>query len=267
MDSKEKFLEMIKLESTFHRYLKRDVINRFIVIFNGDYENKKYSKEIDNPLDFALQFYKDYNVSYYQMILKGIEERKIIISKDINQSFVDTFSGGAFIELENNDSDIFKLVHEFAHFIDRNLAPSIIPDEYYFLSEVFSFYMEKKLEIFLEESKYSDLIATRRNNRVFFESKMMKVVAYVLKVEDLYKDSDKVSEEFLDSTRIKKVMNYDYDLNVGIVNYLLQYPLANVLSSYLLSEHGLLKDQDIFKACLDTNLYEALESKTLKKIF
>lgn len=54
------------------------------------------------------------------------------------------------------------LVHELAHFIDKNSNPPIVPDDYWFLSETFAFYLEKKLENWLENEKHKYLISTRK---------------------------------------------------------------------------------------------------------
>ncbi len=158
----ESFIERVKIESSFHKFLKKDLIYSFIDFFKKDYTKQPYPKNIKNPLEIALQFYKSYNVQYYNIIMNSINKSSIIISNDNEKAFVDTTTNKAFIKLTGNDSDIFMLVHEFAHFIDRNSNPKIIPDEYYFLCEVFSFYMEKKLELWVSDKGYSNLIETRR---------------------------------------------------------------------------------------------------------
>lgn len=57
------------------------------------------------------------------MVLDAINNGRIIISAATEKSFVNTESNNAFIKLSGNDSDLFILVHEFAHYIDRNLNP------------------------------------------------------------------------------------------------------------------------------------------------
>lgn len=252
------FLERVKLESNFHKFLKEDIIYQFIDYFKKDYIKKQYPKNIENPLEIALQFYKYYNKKYYEMILNGINENKIIISDDVEKPFVNTESNKAFIKLCGNDSDLFILVHEFAHFIDRNCIPKIIPNEYHFLCEVFSFYMEKQLELWLHDKKYENLIQIRRNNRKYFESRMLNAVEYELSCERLYKETGKIELDNLDTTKVKSIMRYN-DLNVGFVNYLLRYPLANILSEYLIHNQEIKNDADICKICLNTNLYDIMD--------
>lgn len=262
----EQFIERVKIESTFHKFLKENLIYQLINYLKKDYIKKKYPKDIENPLEIALQFYKYYNNQYYEMILDATNNCKIIINNDNEKSFVNTESNKAFIKPLGNDSDLFILVHEFAHYIDRNLNPTIIPNEYDFLCEVFSGYMEKQLELWLNDKKYDNLIETRRNNRLYFESMMLNAVEYELFCESLYKESGQIKISDLDNARIKSIMCYDYDLNVGLVNYLLRYPLANILSDYLINNQTFKNDKDICEICLNTNLYEILEDYKIKKI-
>lgn len=256
----ELFIKRVKLESNFHKFLKEDLIYQFIDYFKKDYTKKQYSKNIENPLKIAIKFYKDYNIQYYEILLNGIRNGKININDTIKKSFVDTKNNKIFIRLSGNDSDVFVLVHEFAHFIDRNLNPTIIPDEYNFLCEVFPFYIEKQLEFWLSDKKFYDLIQIRRENRMYFESRMINAIESELFYESLYKESGQIEVEALDSVKIKSIMSYDYDLNIGLINYLLRYPLANVLSDYLISNQLVKNDADICKICLNTNLYEVLKS-------
>lgn len=200
------------------------------------------------------------------MILGAINNDRIIINDENEKSFVNTESNRAFIKLFGNDSDLFILVHEFAHYIDRNLSPTIIPNEYNFLCEVFSLYMEKQLELWLNDKKYDNLIEIRNNNRMYFESIMLNAIEYELFCEKLYKESGQINISDLDKSRIKVIMSYDYDLSDGLVNYLLRYPLANILSDYLISNQALNNDNDICEKCLNTNLYEILENYKIMKI-
>lgn len=263
----ESFIERVKIESSFHKLLKKDLIYYFIDFFKKDYTKKQYSKNIKNPLEIALQFYKSYNGQYYNIIMNSINKSNIIISNDNEKSFVDTATNKAFIKLSGNDSDIFILVHEFAHFIDRNSNPKIIPDEYYFLCEVFSFYMEKQLELWLNDKEYGNLIETRKHNRMYFESRMLNAIEYEMFCEEFYKKSGKIELNDLNITKVQSIITYDYDLSVGLVNYLLQYPLANILSDYLIYDQVIKNDADIHKICLNTNLYDVLANFETGKKF
>ena len=258
----KKFIEQVKLESTYKKFLKNDIINQLINIFNGDFTKLSYSSEIKNPLEIALEFYKEYNIKYYNIIIKAIQGKKIIIRKDIGKPFTDTKNNTTHITLYGNDGDIFIIVHELAHFIDRNNNPSIIPNEYWFLSETFAFYMEKKLQIWLDE-KYKDLIYIRENNRMFFENKISKAIENELYYESLYKQKGIIEESDIDIGKIKSILKYDISDN--IINYLLQYPLANILSHYLINNHLIQDDSELFKQCININLYEILQDYSKSK--
>lgn len=261
------FIERVKLESSFHKFLKKDLIYQLIDTFKNDYSKKQYSKNIKNPLEMALQFYKSYNEQYYNMIMRAINENKIIISSNNEKSFADIETNKVFIKFFGNDLDLFILVHEFAHFIGRNSNPKIIPNEYHFLCEVFSFYMEKKLEAWLNNKEHGNLIETRRNNRIYFESRMLHAIEYAMFCEEFYKKNGKIELDDLDDAKVKSIMSYDYDLSVGFINYLLRYPLANLLSDYLIYDQAVTNDADIYKICLHANLYDILTNFETEKKF
>ena len=71
----KKFIELVKLELTYKKFLKIDIIYQLIDIFNTTnvaFEKQNYSTEIENPLEMALEFYKEYNMEYYNTIIKNI---------------------------------------------------------------------------------------------------------------------------------------------------------------------------------------------------
>lgn len=253
------YIERIKIESNSHKFLKEDFIKQLITTFKKDYFKESYLKTIKKPLEIALQFYKDFNPLYYEMLINAINNQEIIINSNIEKSDTDTENKKIYIKPSENDSDLFMMVHEFAHYIDLNCNPPIIPNEYSFLCEVFSLYMEKQLELWLDNQKYEKLIKTRKNNRMYFESKMLTAIEYQLMYERLWKETGKIELSNLDIDKVKWIMRYDYDQKDGLVNYLLRYPLANILSDYLINNSLVEKDQDISKICLATDLYKVLE--------
>lgn len=258
------FMEKVKLESKYRKFLKEDIIYELISIFHRDYKKRDYSQNIKNTLELALKFYKDYNEQYYNIIIEGIENGKIIISQDNKKSFVDTNNNITFIKLYDNDGDLFVLVHEFAHFIDKNSNPQIIPDEYWFLSETFSFYIEKKLENWLVNKNYEDLIHTRKNNRMYFENKMLEAIENELYYENLFRKKGIIEESDIDIKKIKSIMKYDVSSNV--VNYLLQYPLANIISDYFINNNIIPDDSKFVENCLNIELYELLRTLSSNKL-
>ena len=250
-----KFIEKVQVESRYKKFLKLDIIEQMISIFKGNYQKSAYPNQISNCLELALQFYKNYNYKFYKMIVYGIENKKIIISREILKPYTDTDKGMAYIRMYGNDGDLFLLVHEFAHYIDRNSEPKIISSNLDCLSEVFSFFMEKQLELWLPKDKYDDLIFARRNNRIYFESNMLKAVEYELYYEKLFYKNGKIEEDEMDIEKIRFIMKY---ANGDLINYLMRYPLANVLSDYLVNIKFNIDKEDLCEKCLQTDLYSVL---------
>ena len=256
----KRFIEQVKSELIYKKILKSDIIYQLINIFNTasvTLEKQNYSSEIEKPLEMALEFYKEYNMEYYNTIIENIQNRRIIINKNIGKSFTDTKNNTTNISLCGNDGDLFNIVHELAHFIDRNSKPPIIPDEYWFLSETFAFYIEKRLENWLLNKDYKDLIYTRRNNRIFFENKMLEAIENELYYENLYRQKGIIVESDIDIKKIKSIIKYDAPYN--IVNYLLQYPLANILSNCLIDNYIIQDDNQLVEKCINMDLYKILE--------
>ncbi|MBE6154632.1 MAG: hypothetical protein E7163_03580 [Firmicutes bacterium] len=254
----KKFIAQVKLESTYRKILECDIIYQLINIFNVEIDKQSYSCEIENPLKIALQFYKEYNTQYYNTIIEQIKSKRIVISQNNGKSFTDTENNTAHIRLYGNDGDLFTIVHELAHFIDRNNNPPIIPDKYWFLSETFAFYIEKKLEIWLKNKKYKDLISTRKNNRIYFENNMLKAIENELYYESLFRQKGTIEVSDIDIKKIKSIMQFDISSN--IINYLLQYPLANILSDYIINNHLLSNDCELAEICINIDLYKMLEN-------
>ena len=256
----KRFIEQVKSELIYKKILKSDIIYQLINIFNTasvTLEKQNYSSEIEKPLEMALEFYKEYNMEYYNTIIENIQNRRIIINKNIGKSFTDTKNNTTNISLCGNDGDLFNIVHELTHFIDRNSKPPIIPDEYWFLSETFAFYIEKRLENWLLNKDYKDLIYTRRNNRIFFENKMLEAIENQLYYENLYRQKRIIVESDIDIKKIKSIIKYDVPYN--IVNYLLQYPLANILSNCLIDNYIIQDDNQLVEKCINMDLYKILE--------
>lgn len=189
------------------------------------------------------------------MILEGFKNKRIIFQNKEN-SFTDTQNNKAYIKLQGNDGDVFILVHELAHYIDRNSNPHIVPDEYWFLSETFAFYVEKKLENWLISDKYNKLIYTIINNRKYFEKRMLIAIKYELYYEDLFNKNGNIFDSDIDLKKIEYIKRFNVSSN--IVNNLLEYPLAYILSNYLINNSLLQNDNELVKTCLNTNLYEIL---------
>ena len=248
-----KFYEKIKEESQYKKVVSKEVIKQLLGIFNANYKKIEYSSKINNPLEIALNFYKELYPNYYKMIIDGLNNKKIAISDD-NKSYTNKY-GMCYIKLSHNDSDVFLIVHEFGHYIDRNSNPKLIPDEYHILSEVIPFYMEKQLEIYLG-NEYDDLIKTRINNRLFFENRFITIIKAQLSYEEAF-INDTLLLTDADDKMIKRINSLGL---FNIVNYLLRYPLANILSDYLINNPDIKLDYDIVNNLLQLDLLKLINT-------
>ena len=250
----KKFIKKVKIESSYKKIVNKDIIANLDNAFSLEINKKEYPNNINNCLELSLEFYKNYDENYYDIILDGINKGKIIILDKNKKSLVDTQTNNVYIKLSGNDSDVFMLVHEFAHYIDRSSNPVVVPNEFWFLSETFSFYIEKKLEQWLDNTKYHDLIAARINNRIFYEKKMLNAIKIKMYYENLYKEKGKLLESDININDAKLVGKYNVP---NTINYLLQYPLANIISNYLI-DSDIPIEGDFAKTCLDIDLYQAI---------
>jgi len=255
----ESFVKMIKEQSGYSKFIKRDVIDRIISVFDVPCEKMDYPQTIDDCTSVALDFYKYYNYDYYKIIINGLKNKSIIIDSGLKSSYVDAEHNVAYLKLEGNDSDLYMIVHELAHYIDRKATPYITPNEYNFLCEVFSFYMEKQLEkyLLLQNQNYKDLINIRNNNRIFFERKYLIIIKKQLYYEDLYKKQGIISEEQIDIKDAKMLLKNG---KLNVVNFLIRYPLANILSTYLIDNNILKEDNDMCEECLKLDLRVVLDT-------
>lgn len=263
-DVVEKFIKFVKENSTYSKCVKKDVIEKIISTFDLSCKKMQYPQKINNCMKIALQFYKQYNYEYYKIIINGLKNKNIVINNKMKKSYVDTLNNTGYIKLLGNDSDLFMIVHELAHFIDINSEPKIIPVEYNFLCEVFSFYMERQLEKYLIKQKenYDELITIRNNNRVYFESKFLKHIKNQLYYEDLYKNQGIINEEQIDIEDAKRILKYNVS---NIVNFLLRYPLGNILSEYIINNNLLKQDCDICQVCFQLDLNTVLDDYIIAK--
>lgn len=264
------FIKHITQEINIQKCLKENDISKLISIFPVTYKKLPYLNEIEKPIMMALQFYSDYDMSYYNLLRKGLQTEKIMILSDANQSSSFVSNGGiAVISLSGRDIDLFLLVHEFAHFIDVHSKPHLTPDSYCHLSEVFAFYMEKQLESWLP-NLYLKLIQTRKNNRIVAEARMLQAIQYVLFCEALYRKTGTLKKEDLEEKQIQSIMRYSYDAPVGFVNSLLRYPIANILSQELITQDSI-PHQQIWEWCLSQNLNDILklyeEAQVSQKVY
>ena len=237
------FEKRIRREVNYKKFLNSEILEKMYSLFP-----KRPLFINSNNFLFSLEdiktFYKYYNINYYEIIVNGFNNNRITISKDIKISHVSTLSNDAYIKLTSNDIDLFSVVHELAHFIDCNTNPHIIDDRYNIYAEVFSLYMEKKYEIYLRKisSIYNNVILTRRNNRLFYEKNYLFLINLELYYENLYKKYGYIPIQKVDIDDVRRLMKLNY---INIVNFLLRYPIGNILSDYLLENEDILLNGNI----------------------
>ena len=68
--------------------------------------------------------------------------------------------------------------------------------------------------------------------------------------------------ENIDLNDLKVLKKYNYD---NLINYLLQYPIANIISNYLIEKKGV-NDIDFVDECLKINLYDLVGTEKNKNL-
>lgn len=82
----EQFIKIVEENSKYSKCVKINVIEKMASMFDVFCEKKEYSHKINNCLEIALQFYKQYNYNYYKMLIDGLKNKDIIIDNNIKNS-------------------------------------------------------------------------------------------------------------------------------------------------------------------------------------
>ena len=243
----DKYYKLLENESKIKKYLTLDQINRFSEIIGTKHKFIKHSYKIKNPVELVLEFYKEKYPTYYQLIIDGINDNRIVFNIKEDTSYTNSIDGKCYIHFEKTDADIFMVAHEFGHYIDLNSNQTIFNIESYNYGEILSIYMEKQLSNYLIE-KYglNELVNIRRKNRLHFDENILKIARLEYKYENIYL-SGKLLLTDLDVDNILKITRM-YSKN--IINHLIAYPLGNIYSEYLL-DNG---------TEIDNNLQSIIES-------
>lgn len=245
----EEFTAFIAQLININICLKKDFVLELIDKFDIPIKKLNYPNNNLDNLSISLNFYKNFNLEYYNIINQGLNSQDIIISDEFN-SFVNTNNDKAYIKLTGNDEDVIILVHEFAHYIDRVLNPHIVPDKYWFLGETFAFYIERELEKKLGQ-KYEYLFEIRKNNRLYTEKNLLQIIKLALYYENEYLKTGKLELKEEDSKNIKRIMNIGHD---NLVNFCLSYPIANITSLYLINFCSNITREEFCKLCLSYDI-------------
>lgn len=262
----EKFKKKVEMESTYNKLLSRKAINTLINYFDVDIEEITYSNTISNPKELALSYYQEYFPEYYKIILDGIKTGKIKIGSDIEKSEV-LEDGKCFIKLNNDDFDLIVIVHELGHYINNNITSKFVQKHRIF-GEVVSFYFEKDFE---EKNigKYGNLFSARRSHRILSERKMIHAIKYMLEYEDYYLEHGNI-DAIIDEKKIKLILKLSSYHCIGYgeydtVNTLLKYPLANLISSYMIINDLEMKQNIDEYIIYNIDLFELMEDERIRK--
>lgn len=255
----EKFKKKVEVESTYDKLCTRKAIDALINYFDVDVKKQKFQRTIPNPKEIAISYYKQYYPDYYKIIEDGLLSGKIQISDKLKSTVTYLDTGEANIKPFNNDADLFEIIHELGHYIDRNLCPHFI-EEYKLLGETPAFYYEKDFEKIYEDY-YNELICIRKNSRLFREKEMLQVIKYMLEYEDYYKKYGRI-DEIIDQEKIELIMGYHSN---NTVNYYLRYPVANLFSTYMII-NGIQMKQNIDDYIINNiDLFKVMEDKDVRK--
>lgn len=229
--------------------LEKNFVLELIDEFDIPIKKLNYPNNNLDNLSISLNFYKNFNLDYYNIIIQGINNKDIIISDEFN-SHVNTKNGKAYIKLNDNDGDIIMITHELAHYIDRRLNPHIVPDKYCFLGETFALYIERELEKKLAQ-KYAYLFDIRKNNRLYMEKNCLQTIKITLQYENEYLKNGKLNLTEKDSKNIKRIMNVGVD---NLINFCLSYPIANITSLYLINFCSNVTGEEFCELCLSYDI-------------
>lgn len=254
-----KFKENVKVQSGYPKWCTNEVINELIEYFDVDIEPMYYGDTIkESSLDLVLNFYSKHYKKYYPLIIKGLENGTIQIGDDVDKT-VCTLDGVLTIKNYPSDEFLYCLIHELAHYIDCNTKRRIISIDWDIFGEVPPFVIEKKFETLYEDS-YHDIIEKRKNNRLYYEVEALKAIKIMLRYEEYYKKHGSI-DDIIDINEIKAVMQYN---GKNTVNLLLRYPIANLLTEYMiLNSISLVPRLD--KILRDIPLFDVMKDGKVRK--
>lgn len=243
----EKFTAFIAQLTNFSICLRKDFVLELNDKFDVHVKKLNYPNNNLDSLSISLDFYKNFDLDYYNMINQGMNNKEIIFSDEFN-SHVNIKAGIAYINLNGDDGDIITIVHELAHYIDRKL--NIVPDKYWFLGETFAFYFERELEKKLGQN-YAYLFDIRKNNRLYMEKNLLQIIKMAFHYENEYLKTEKLRLTEKDDKNIKRIMNVKQQ---SLINFCLSYIIANITSLYLVNFCSNVTRENFCEICLSYNI-------------
>ena len=260
----KQFSQKIAREAGQWKCLKPEQLKKIIDLFSVKCKYIPYNEIPMDSLDMALSFYKQYDKNYYDILIDGLKNKKIVIVDDVMSNY-DPNTGICEIESFGNDKGYFCFVHEFAHYIDGMSVPSFTPPYLNFLAEAYSLYMEKLAEKFLL-TQIPDFSEIKYNHMLYAEGRMVRAIEDELYYEKLYLELGKLPIEMIDRKKAQRIMQYNCT-GVDTINYLVRYPLGNLISEYLM-EHCELLEKNSWRNVLESldfdTIYEGVMSGNSK---
>ena len=234
----EIFRKLIADNSNYTKLCSKEEIEILKKHYSEPVFKQKYLKTKSKYLKVVLNFYKMYNLKYYAIIMANMNKNIIMKPEGKTISYLDI--NKTFINIKNDDSDLVRLIHELAHFVDFKLHKDIINSNAYycFLPETFSFYMEKEF-IKLVGLKYENVVKIRQNNHYLAMQEKLNNLLLMQKYEEYYLENESLPPN-LEINEIRKIL----DLKLkNVINNILGYLIGDVVSDYLVQNNIRLEEE------------------------
>ena len=232
------FRKLVADNSNYTKLCSKEEIEILKKHYSKPVSKQKYLKTKSKYLKAVLNFYKMYDLKYYAILMANMNKNIIMKPEGKTISYLDI--NKTFINIKNDDSDLFRLVHELAHFVDFKSHKDIINSNAYysFLPETFSFYMEKEF-IKLVGLKYESIVKIRQNNHYLAMQEKLNNLLLMQKYEEYYLENGSLPPN-LEIGEIQKIL----DLKLkNIINNILGYLIGDVVSDYLVQNNIRLEEE------------------------
>lgn len=226
-------LKTILEKDTSVEQISEESIQKMIKLFDVKAIMFKYEKTISDPLRTALEFYKEYDKEFYEIISEGILNDRILIGDFVKRSYVSVDKKLCFIKTEGNDHDVYVMIHEMAHYVNAMLNQKFIDRNNSIYTEVFSYYMERQLDKFLIARGYYEVVFARYQNRTYSTCETAKSLKNFLTLKRIY-ETNKLGL-LLEQDRIEKVLRCDRNYPA---QYYLRYLVGTIFSRRLAMEES-----------------------------
>ena len=205
LEKVEVFRKLVADNSNYTKLCSKEEIEILKKHYSKPVSKQKYLKTKSKYLKAVLNFYKMYDLKYYAILMANMNRNIIMKPKGKTISYLDI--NKTFINIKNDDSDLFRLVHELAHFVDFKLHKDIINSNAYysFLPETFSFYIEKEF-IKLVGLKYESIVKIRQNNHYLAMQEKLNNLLLMQKYEKYYLENGSLPPD-LEISEVQKILD------------------------------------------------------------